>query len=85
MYKLEQIMFRYPEDDVIIIDPQNEYGSLLDVFKGQSQKIVISTTSDTYINPFDLDLDYGLNDGGKNDPLKSKTEYIIAFIEIPTP
>jgi len=78
---IEQIMFRYPEDDVIIIDPQNEYGSLLDVFKGQSQKIVISTTSDTYINPFDLDLDYGLNDGGKNDPLKSKTEYIIAFIE----
>ena len=78
---IEQIMFRYPEDDVIIIDPQNEYGSLLDVFKGQSQKIVISTTSDTYINPFDLDLDYGLNDGGKNDPLKSKTEYIIAFVE----
>ena len=78
---IEQIMFRYPEDDVIIIDPQNEYGSLLDVFKGQSQKIVISTTSETYINPFDLDLDYGLNDGGKNDPLKSKTEYIIAFVE----
>lgn len=76
---IEQILLRYPEDEVCIIDPQNEYGELLNVFKGQ--KIVISTTSDTHINPFDLDLNYGLSDGGKNDPIKSKAEYIIAFLE----
>lgn len=78
---IEQIMLRYPEDDVCIIDPQNEYSSLLDVFKNQSQKITISTTSNTHINPFDLSLDYGLNESGKNDPIKSKVEYIIAFLE----
>lgn len=76
---IEQILIRYPEDSVVIIDPQNEYGSLLDVFKGQ--KIMISTTSNTHINPFDLSLDYGLNETGKNDPVKSKVEYIIAFLE----
>ena len=76
---IEQILLRYPEDEVCIIDPQNEYGELLEVFKGQ--KIVISTTSKTHINPFDLDLNYGLSDGGNNDPIKSKAEYIIAFLE----
>lgn len=76
---IEQILIRYPDDSVVIIDPQNEYGSLLDVFKGQ--RIMISTTSNTHINPFDLSLDYGLNETGKNDPVKSKVEYIIAFLE----
>lgn len=76
---IEQILIRYPEDSVVIIDPQNEYGSLLNVFDGQ--KIMISTTSNTHINPFDLSLDYGLNESGKNDPVKSKVEYVIAFLE----
>ena len=76
---IEQIMIRYPEDDVCIIDPQNEYASLLEAFNGQ--KIIISTNSNTHINPFDLDLNYGLEESGKNDPLKSKVEYIIAFLE----
>ena len=76
---IEQILIRYPEDDVCIIDPQNEYSDLLKAFEGQ--KIIISTTSDTHINPFDLSLNYGLNESGKNDPVKSKVEYIIAFLE----
>lgn len=76
---IEQILIRYPEDSVVIIDPQNEYGSLLETFKGQ--KIMISPTSNTHICPFDLSLDYGLNESGKNDPVKSKVEYIIAFLE----
>lgn len=76
---IEQILLRYPEDEVCIIDPQNEYAELLKVFRGQT--IVISTTSKTHINPFDLDLNYGLTDGGNNNPIKSKSEYIIAFLE----
>lgn len=76
---IEQILLRYPEDEVCIIDPQNEYDELLKVFKGQTIKI--STTSKTHINPFDLDLNYGLSDCGNNNPIKSKSEYIIAFLE----
>lgn len=76
---IEQILIRYPEDSVVIIDPQNEYTSLLETFQGQ--RVIISPTSNTHICPFDLSLDYGLNESGKNDPVKSKVEYIIAFLE----
>lgn len=76
---IEQILLRYPEDNVVILDPMQEYNGLLETFHGQ--KITISTTSDTHVNPFDLDLNYGVSDSGKNNPLKAKTEYIIAFFE----
>lgn len=76
---IEQILIRYPLDDICIIEPQNEYSSLLEVFGGQ--KIFISTNSNTHINPFDLSLNYGFADNGKNQPVKSKVEYIIAFLE----
>lgn len=76
---IEQILIRYPSDDVCIIEPQDEYSNLLKVFNGQ--KIFISTTSNTHINPFDLSLNYGCTDNGKSKPVKSKVEYIIAFLE----
>ncbi|MBP3920137.1 MAG: DUF87 domain-containing protein [Bacilli bacterium] len=76
---IEQILIRYPSDDVCIIEPQDEYSNLLKVFGGQ--KIFISTTSDTHINPFDLSLNYGCSDTGRSEPVKSKVEYIIAFLE----
>lgn len=76
---IEQILIRYPEDEICIIEPQNEYSGLLEVFGGQ--KIFISTNSNTHINPFDLSLNYGCTDNGKSEPVKSKVEYIIAFLE----
>ena len=76
---IEQILIRYPSDDVCIIEPLDEYSNLLKVFNGQ--KIFISTTSNTHINPFDLSLNYGCTDNGKSEPVKSKVEYIIAFLE----
>lgn len=76
---IEQILIRYHLDEICIIEPQDEYSSLLEVFGGQ--KIFISTTSDTHINPFDLSLNYGCSDTGKSEPVKSKVEYIIAFLE----
>lgn len=76
---IEQVLIRYPEDEICIIEPQNEYGNLLKVFNGQ--KIIISTNSNTHINPFDLSLNYGCSDSDKTEPVKSKVEYIIAFLE----
>lgn len=72
--QIEQIILRYPEDDVVIIDPQSEYKPLIEALNGQ--EIEIHATSNTFINPFDLDLGYD-----DEDPVKAKTEYIIAFIE----
>lgn len=76
---IEQVLIRYSEDEICIIEPQNEYGNLLKVFNGQ--KIIISTNSNTHINPFDLSLNYGCSDSDKTEPVKSKVEYIIAFLE----
>lgn len=72
--QIEQINLRYPNDNIIIIDPQREYGPLLKSLNGQTIKI--APTSQTYINPFDLDLNYD-----DSSPVKAKTEYVIAFIE----
>lgn len=74
-----QIFIRYPEDDIIIIDPQREYQPIINSFEGQTIKL--SASSDTVINPFDLDLNYGLSEDGKASPITSKVEYIIAFLQ----
>lgn len=75
---IEQIRLRYPDDEIIIVDPQKEYKPVLDAFHGQ--EVHINTTSDSHINPFDLDLNYGLNEESKG-PVKEKVEYVIAFVE----
>lgn len=74
---IEQILLK-TNDDVITIDLQREYLRLIDWYGGQT--VEISTTSSTYINPFDLNLNYGFSEG-KAEPVKEKTEYIIAFVE----
>lgn len=71
---IEQIYMRYPKDDIIVIDPQHEYGPLIRCLSGQ--EIDISTTSDTHINPFDLDKNYD-----DKSPVKAKAEYISAFFD----
>ena len=73
-FQAEQIRLRYPEDDIIIIDPQREYDPVIKALHGQI--VEISPTANTYINPFDLDLNYD-----EKEPVKAKTEYIIAFVE----
>lgn len=74
---IEQIMLCYPDDDIILIDYQREYSDIMDIFNGQT--ITISDTSDTHINPFDLDINYDLKEKGKGSPIKSKTEYLLAL------
>lgn len=75
-YNLEQRILRYPLDECFILDPQGEYAPVIKALGGQI--IEISTTSKTYINPFDMELQYVDED---NDPVKTKMEYILAFIE----
>lgn len=71
---IEQIYMRYPKDDIIVIDPQHEYGPLIKRLDGQ--EIDISTSADTHINPFDLDKNYD-----DKSPVKAKAEYISAFFD----
>lgn len=52
-----------------------EYQPLINVFKGQT--LNISTSSNTFINPFDSNLQYENNE----EALNNKIEFSLAFIE----
>ena len=72
---IEQVLLRYPQDEVIVIDAQGEYVPLIKAFNGQT--LNISTSSNTFINPFDSSLQYEKGE----DALNSKIEFSLAFIE----
>lgn len=71
---IEQILNKYPQDDVVIIDVNAEYSSIINEYKGQT--IEISNSSKTYINPFDMDIGYA-----EQEPISSKIEFILAWVE----
>ena len=73
---IEQVLLRYPQDEVCVIDPQGEYYPLIEAFGGQT--LNISTNAHTHINPFDSSLQYIKDD---KEAIKEKSEFILAFIE----
>lgn len=73
---IEQVLLRYPEDEICVIDPQGEYYPLIKAFGGQA--LNISVNANTHINPFDSSLQY-IKDN--KEAIKEKSEFILAFIE----
>lgn len=69
-------ILRSDKNRVYIIDPEGEYTPVVKALKGET--INLAAGSKTYVNPFDMDLDYS----GDNDPLAMKADYIISMIEI---
>ena len=65
-------------DDVIVIDPENEYGPLAELLGGE--KINIETGGIHYINPLDMDIDYA-GEEGKKDPITLKSDFMISLCE----
>jgi type IV secretory pathway VirB4 component len=63
------------EDTVIIIDPEKEYTPLVEEFGGEV--IYISASSTNYINPLDMNKNYGDN----IDPIKFKSDFFVSFVE----
>ena len=63
-------------DDVIICDPEGEYYPLVNMFHGQV--IRISPTSDSYINPMDINLNYSDDE----NPLSLKSDFILSLCEL---
>ena len=64
------------EDDILILDPESEFGYLTEALGGEV--IRISATSDTHINA--LDMEKGYADDGK-DPLPDKSEFVLSLFE----
>ena len=63
------------EDDILILDPESEFGSLVEALNGEV--ITISATSNTHLNALDMNSAYG-ND---KNPLIEKSEFILSLFE----
>lgn len=63
------------DDDIYVIDPEREYAPLAALFNGEVVKIAAG--SKTYINPFDMDLQYADDD----DPITLKSDFIGSICE----
>lgn len=70
------VLLRSDKNCVYVIDPEGEYKPLAEALKGEI--IELSATSKTFINPLDMDIDYG----GDGDPISMKSDYIISMLEI---
>ncbi len=64
------------DDDVIICDPEGEYGNLVRQFHGEVIKV--SAKSKDYLNPLDINMNYGDGDA----PLKDKANFIMSLLEL---
>ena len=69
-------VFLATDDDIIICDPEAEYYPLVHRLGGQV--IRISPTSEDYINPMDLNLNYSDED----NPLSLKSDFILSLCEL---
>lgn len=77
------------ETNVLVIDPENEYGDFCRAFGGTVLKV--SSTSTNYINPLDMNENYGLDEDDdpdntplyvkKDKALKKKSDYIMSIVE----
>ena len=63
------------EDDILILDPESEFGYLTEALGGEV--IRISATSDTHVNALDMDRAYG----DERNPIVSKSEFVLSLFE----
>lgn len=62
-------------DDVIVIDPEAEYGRMAELLNGEVVRIAAG--GDVHINPLDMDPNYADND----DPITLKSDFVISLCE----
>lgn len=65
------------DDDVIIIDPENEYLPLVELLHGEVISIKAGGTN--YINPLDMDADYAGENGV--DPVSLKVNFMLSIFK----
>lgn len=64
-------------DDILISDPEGEYGRFVELLKGEV--INISLNSKTYINPLDINM---VNYGDKGNPIAFKSDFILSMMNV---
>lgn len=63
------------KDDVIVIDPESEYGRMAELLNGEVVRIAAG--SNVHLNPLDMDPNYADED----DPITLKSDFIISLCE----
>lgn len=72
-------LLRSTKNVVYVIDPENEYAQMAETMQSIGGKVIdLSPSSRTYINPMDMDIQYGAG----SDPVAMKSNYIISLIEV---
>ena len=74
--EIQDIIMKHPNDEFIVIDPENEYKAICDKLGGEMLKI--SPSSKTYFNVFDTDLSY--SEDGVN-AVAMKSQFIMSIVE----
>ncbi|MBD5142326.1 MAG: DUF87 domain-containing protein [Ruminococcus sp.] len=64
------------KDEILILDPEREYGALVEFLGGEV--IYISPNSETHINPLDLTENPDKEDK-EYDPIKAKLDFLLSF------
>ena len=76
MQMVTNIMLRWPDDDIVLIDPEQEYTHLVTAMGGVV--IDISASSPSHINPMDITEDYGDDE----DPIRLKSQFLQNFCQL---
>lgn len=71
-------VFLLTDDDIIIADPENEYGPLVNRFGEKGKVIDISLNSTNYINPMDINQEY--SDG--ENPVTLKSDFLLSLCDL---
>ena len=79
--RIIQTHLRHPDDDVIIIDPENEYTAATQMLGGQV--IDIHEASADHINPLDITASYDSeNPGALSNPVPAKINFLQALVHM---
>lgn len=80
-WNIVQALLTDPDCDVLVIDPEREYGALTELLDGQT--IVISEGSHDHVNLFDISRFYGSEgDSEVSDPLPLKVNMLQAALHM---
>ena len=74
--EIADVLMKYPNDEIIVIDPENEYLPLVKEYDGEILKL--SPNSPTHFNVFDVDLSY--SEEGAN-AVAVKSQFIMTIVE----
>lgn len=73
-------VFLRTTDDIMIIDPEGEYGLLTKVLGGQV--IELSVSSKYYINPLDIELDLSNEEDEEYDAISAKCAFVLSLCDL---